>query len=395
MNEDIVVVGYKRSPIGALSGSLSSLTSCELGAGAIAGAVQDAGIDAASVDSVIMGCVLQAGLGQAPARQAALGAGLLPSSSCSTVNKVCGSGMQSIIYASQALRLAEADFVVAGGMESMSGAPHLLSKARKGYRLGHGELSDHMFLDGLQDATTSELMGFYAEDCAEKYQFSRKAQDRFAIRSLERAQQSIRDGLFQREIAPVHLPRGSIIVSDDELPLILKSEKIPTLKPAFVRTDSPQSATVTAANASSIADGAAAVVLTRKSVALAHGLPILAKISAYSYHSHEPKWFTTAPVSAIAKLLEMQGLSTSDIDLYEINEAFAVVTMAAIEELGLDEALVNIRGGACALGHPLGATGTRIVTSLLASLESEDKCRGLASLCIGGGEALAMILERD
>jgi acetyl-CoA C-acetyltransferase len=374
-------------------GDLKALAAPELGAIAIRAAVERAGVKPEDVQEVIMGNVLSAGQGQAPARQAALGAGLPPAVGCMTINKVCGSGMKAAMLAHDMLALGGNDVMVAGGMESMSNAPYLLPKARAGLRLGHGEVKDHMFLDGLEDAyDRGRLMGTFAEDCAAKYQFSREAQDRYAITSLTRAQDAIKSGGFEKEIVPVRLAGGKTeaVVRIDEQPLKANLDKIPQLKPAF-RKDG----TVTPANSSSISDGAAALLLMRRSAADQRGIAPLAKIVAYSAHSQEPQWFTTAPVGAIRKLFERTGWNPKTTDLFEINEAFAVVAMAAMQDLGLPHDKVNVHGGACALGHPLGASGARIMVTLLAAMEKYRVKRGIAALCIGGGEATAIALERS
>jgi acetyl-CoA C-acetyltransferase len=393
MKEDsIVIASAARTPMGAFMGDLKSLAAPELGAIAIRAAVARAGIKPDEVQEAIMGNVLPAGQGQAPARQAALGAGLPPAVACMTVNKVCGSGMKAAMLARDQLTLGGADIIVAGGMESMTNAPYLLPKARAGLRLGHGEVKDHMFLDGLEDAyDRGRLMGTYAEDCASRYQFSREAQDRFAITSLTRAQEAIRSGSFDGEIVPVTLSGGKTetVVKTDEQPLKANADKIPQLKPAF-RKDG----TVTPANSSSISDGAAAMVLMTRSMAERRGITPLARIVASSSHSQEPQWFTTAPVGAVRKLFEMTGWDAKSTDLFEINEAFAVVAMAAMHDLGLAHDKVNVHGGACALGHPLGASGARIMVTLLAALQKYRLKRGVAALCIGGGEATAIALER-
>ena len=391
-NDPIVIVGSARTPMGAFMGDLKSLTAPELGAVAIRAAVERAGIKREDVQEVIMGNVLPAGQGQAPARQAALGAGLPAAVGCMTINKVCGSGMKAAMLARDMLALGVNDVMVAGGMESMSNAPYLLAKARAGLRLGHGEVKDHMFLDGLEDAyDRGRLMGTFAEDCAARYQFSREAQDRYAITSLTRAQDAIKSGGFTMEVVPVKLAGGrtEAVVSIDEQPLKANPDKIPQLKPAF-RKDG----TVTAANSSSISDGAAAMVLMRLSAAERRGVTPLAKIIACSAHSQEPQWFTTAPVGAIRKLFEQTGWNANTTELFEINEAFAVVTMAAMHDLALPHDKVNVHGGACALGHPLGASGARIMVTLLAALQKRGLKRGIAALCIGGGEATAIALER-
>jgi acetyl-CoA C-acetyltransferase len=391
-NSPVVVVGAARTPIGSFQGDLASCSAPELGAAAIRAAVERAGIAPDEVQEVIMGNVLPAGLGQAPARQAALGAGLAPATACLTVNKVCGSGMKAAMLAHDALALGRARVIVAGGMESMSNAPYLLPKARAGLRLGHGELKDHMFLDGLEDAyDRGRLMGTYAEDCAQHYRFTREAQDRYAIASLTRARTAIENGYFEREIVPVMVAakKGETLVRYDEQPLKSDAARIPQLKPAF----RPEG-TVTAANSSSISDGAAAMVLMSLADAERRGLAPLARIAGHATHSQEPRWFTTAPVGAIRRLLERTGWSVASTDLFEINEAFAVVAMAAMQELGLPHEKVNVHGGACALGHPLGATGARIMVTLVAALHRYGFERGIAALCIGGGEATAIALER-
>lgn len=389
--QDIVIVGMARTAMGGFQGALAAKTAAELGAAAIQAAVERAGVPAADIDEAIVGCVLPAGQGQAPARQAALGAGLPLAVNCTTVNKMCGSGMKAAMLAHDLLRAGSARVMVAGGMESMSNAPYLMTKARAGLRLGHGEIKDHMFLDGLEDAyDKGKLMGVFAEWCAEKYGFSREAQDAFAIASLNRAQAAIRDGLFRDEITPVTVSGrgGEQVVDTDEQPLKANVDKIPTLKSAFKKDG-----TVTPANASSISDGAAALVLMTAEEAARRGLRPLARIVGHATHAQEPGWFTTAPVEAIRKLLAQAGWSAGDVDLYEINEAFAVVTMAAMHDLGLPHDKVNVHGGACALGHPIGASGARIIITLLSALRQRGGKRGVASLCIGGGEATAMALE--
>ncbi len=390
-DDPIVIVGAARTPMGAFMGDLKSLSAPELGAAAIRAAVERAGVAPQDVQEVIMGNVLPAGQGQAPARQAALGAGLPPSTGCTTINKVCGSGMKAAMLAHDIIKVGAHSIMVAGGMESMSNAPYLLPKARAGLRLGHGEVKDHMFLDGLEDAyDRGRLMGTYAEDCADKYRFSREAQDRYAITSLQRAQAAIRDGSFEQEIVAVTAGgKTGALVKTDEQPLKANPDKIPQLKPAF-RKDG----TVTPANSSSISDGAAAMVLMRLSEAEKRGIHPLAKIAGYSTHSQEPQWFTTAPVDAIRKLCEKTGWAAKTTDLFEINEAFAVVAMAAMHDLDLPHDKVNVHGGACALGHPLGASGARIMVTLLAALDKHGLKRGIAALCIGGGEATAIALER-
>jgi len=391
MTDAIVILGIARTPMGGMQGDLKELTAPELGAAAITGALKDAGVDPEDVDEVLMGCVLPAGTGQAPARQAALAAGLPSSVPCTTVNKVCGSGMKTVMMAHDALMMGHGDIIVAGGMESMSNAPYMLPKARAGYRLGHGEVLDHMFFDGLQDAYKGELMGTFAELTAEKYQFSREAQDEFAIESLERANKAIAEGKFDREITPARVKtrKGENLVEIDEQPGKARPEKIPQLKPAFKKDG-----TVTAANSSSISDGAAALVLTRQSVAEQRGLKPIAVIRASAQYAHEPEWFTTAPVSAVKKLLDKANWTVEDVDLFEVNEAFAVVAMAAMADLNIPHEKLNVHGGACALGHPLGSSGARIIVTLLAALETYGKKTGVASLCIGGGEATALAIEK-
>ena len=390
-NDAIVIVGMARTAMGGFQGDFSSLTASKLGAVAIRAAVARAGVAADSVDEVIMGCVLPAGQGQAPARQATLGAGLPLSVGATTINKMCGSGMKALMLGHDLLKAGAADVLVAGGMESMSLAPYIIPKARGGLRLGHGELKDHMFLDGLEDAyDKGKLMGVFAEACAEKYGFSRAAQDEFAIASLTRAQQAINSGAFKNEITPVLKVgrKGEEVIEQDEQPLKANLDKIPTLKPAFKKDG-----TVTPANASSISDGAAALVLMREKDAVAQGLLPLARIVAHSTHAHEPEWFSTAPVGAMQKLFAKTGWTVADVDLFEINEAFAVVTMAAMHDLALPHDKVNVNGGACALGHPIGASGARIVVTLIAALQARGGKRGVASLCIGGGEATALAVE--
>lgn len=388
-SSDIVVIASAvRTPLGGFQGALKDLTAHELGAAAIRAAVERAGIEPAHVDEVIMGNVLPAGQGQAPARQAALGAGLPDSTGCTTINKVCGSGMKAAMLAADLLMLGSNRIMVAGGMESMSNAPYLLPKARSGLRLGHGEVKDHMFLDGLEDAyDPGRLMGTYAEDTAAKYGYTREAQDRYAIGSLTRAQDAIGSGRFKQEIVGVASRKAT--VDEDEQPLKANAERIPQLKPAF-RKDG----TVTAANSSSISDGAAALVLMTLAEAEQRGVKPLARVVAHATHAQAPAWFTTAPVGAVRKLFAKTGWDASTTDLFEINEAFAVVAMAAIDELGLTRDRVNVNGGACALGHPLGASGARIMVTLLHAMESNGSRRGIAALCIGGGEATAIALER-
>ncbi|MBK8015410.1 MAG: acetyl-CoA C-acetyltransferase [Betaproteobacteria bacterium] len=391
MTDPVVIVSAARTPMGGLQGEFKDFAAAELGSTAIRAAVERAGVAAAEVEEVVMGCVLPAGQGQAPARQASLGGGLPLSAGCTTVNKMCGSGMKAIMFANDLLLAGTNRVMVAGGMESMSNAPYLLPKARTGYRMGHQQVLDHMFLDGLEDAyDKGRLMGTFAEDCAQKFGFTRQAQDSFAIASLERAQKANREGWFAWEIAPVALKsgKGDRFLYQDEQPFKANFEKIPQLKPAF-RKDG----TVTAANSSSISDGAAAVVMMRESEALRRGLTPLARIAGHSTHAQEPGWFTTAPVGAMRKLFERTGWTADKVDLYEINEAFAVVTMAAMQEHALPHEKVNVHGGACALGHPIGASGARIVVTLLGALRKYGLKRGVASLCIGGGEATALAIE--
>ena len=390
-SDPVVIVGIARTPMGAMQGALSALSAPELGAAAIRAALADAKVAAADVDEVLMGCVLPAGLGQAPARQAALGAGIPDGVPTTTVNKVCGSGMKTVMMARDALLAGDVKVVVAGGMESMSNAPYLLPKARGGMRLGHGEVQDHMFTDGLENAYDGQLMGTFAEATADKFGFTREEQDAFAVESLARANAAIESGAFKREITPVtiHSRKGDVEVSVDEAPGNARPDKIPQLKPAF-RKDG----TVTAANSSSISDGAAALVLMRESEAKSRGLNILAVLRGQTQHAQQPEWFTTAPVCAMSTVLEKAGWGVDEVDLFEVNEAFAVVSMAAMRELGLPHDKVNVNGGACALGHPLGASGARVIVTLLAALENRDLKRGVASLCIGGGEATAIAIER-
>jgi acetyl-CoA C-acetyltransferase len=391
MTDPIVIVSAARTPMGAFQGEFRDFTASELGAVAIRAAVERGGVPAADVEEVIMGCVLPAGQGQAPARQASLGAGLSLGAGCTTINKMCGSGMKAIMLAHDLLSAGTNRVMVAGGMESMTNAPYLLPKARAGYRMGHQQVVDHMFLDGLEDAyDKGRLMGTFAEDCASRYSFTREAQDRFAVTSLERAQKANREGWFAWETAAVALKsgKGDRFVDQDEQPFKANFEKIPQLKPAF-RKDG----TVTAANASSISDGAAALVLMRRSEAERRGVTPLATIVGHSTHAQEPGWFTTAPVGAMQKLFERTGWTAGSVDLYEVNEAFAVVTMAAMHEFGLPHDKVNVHGGACALGHPIGASGARIVVTLIGALRKHGLKRGVASLCIGGGEATALAIE--
>ena len=393
MSDDpIVIVSYARTPIGSFQGALSALPAPELGAAAIRAAVERAGLDAADVQEVFMGNVLPAGLGQAPARQAAIAAGVPNSVPCTTISKVCGSGMKAVMLAHDLIKAGSADVIVAGGMESMSNAPYLLDRARGGYRFGHGRVIDHMLFDGLEDAyDRGRSMGTFAEDTADHYGFSREAQDEYAIESLKRARRAIEDGSVAQEIVPVTVKtrKGEVEVAQDEEPGRSDPAKIPSLKPAF-RKDG----TVTAASSSSISDGAAALVLMRRSEAERRGLKPLAVIHGHAGHAQAPAWFTTAPVGAIQKLLEKLDWRAGAVDLYEINEAFAVVAMAAMRDLDLPHAKLNVHGGACALGHPIGASGARILVTLLAALEQRGLKRGIASLCIGGGEATAVAVER-
>ncbi|HVB48149.1 MAG TPA: acetyl-CoA C-acetyltransferase [Burkholderiales bacterium] len=390
-NDPIVIVSAARTPMGAFQGELKGFAAPELGAAAIRAAVERAGVKPEDVQEVIMGCVLAAGLGQAPARQASLGAGLPLAAGCTTLNKMCGSGMKAAMLAHDLLRAGSMEVVLAGGMESMTNAPYLMPKARGGYRMGHQQVLDHMFYDGLEDAyDKGRLMGSFAEDCAQKYQFSRQAQDAFALASLERAQKANTEGWFAWEITPLAIKAGKEekFIETDEQPFKANLEKIATLKPAF-RKDG----TVTAANSSSISDGAAALVMMRRSRADKRGLAPLAIVVGHATHAQEPGWFTTAPVGAIRKLYERTGWSSDQVDLFEINEAFAVVAMAAMREHGLPHDKVNVHGGACALGHPIGASGARLLVTLIGALRKYGGKRGVASLCIGGGEATAMALE--
>ncbi len=384
MVEDaIVVASAVRTPLGRFQGGLTHVRAPELGAAAIRAAVERAGLSPDAVDEVLMGCVLPAGLRQAPARQAARAAGLPDGTGATTVNKVCGSGMKAVMLGHDLLRSGSAGIVVAGGMESMSGAPYLLDKARGGYRAGHATIYDHMVLDGLEDAyDTGRSMGSYGEATAERYQFSRAQQDAYAIETLRRAKEAVTGGAFASQVVPV----GEVAL--DEIPLKLSPERIPTLKPAFAKDG-----TVTAASSSANADGAAALVLTTRSQAEKLGLPVLATLLGHATHSQAPEWFTTAPAPAIRKLLDRVGWETGEVDLFEINEAFAVVTMAAMHDLGLPHEKVNVHGGACALGHPIGATGARLIVTLLHALQERGARKGVAALCIGGGEATAVALE--
>jgi acetyl-CoA C-acetyltransferase len=390
-NDPIVIAGFARTPMGGFQGALGTVSATSLGATAVRAAVERAGVKGEDVDQIVMGCVLPAGLGQAPARQAALGAGLPQSVEATTINKMCGSGMQAAIMAHDMLAAGSADVVVAGGMESMSNAPYLLTKHRGGARIGHDAVKDSMYLDGLEDAyDPGKLMGAFAEESARDYQMTREAQDAYALRSLERASSAIRSGAFAGEIVAVDVAGrgGTTTVDTDEQPGKARPDKIPTLKPAFAKDG-----TVTAANASSISDGAAALVLTRESVAKAKGLPVVARIVAHAAHAHEPAKFTTAPVPAMRKVMEKAGWTVDDVDLFEVNEAFAVVAMIAAKELNIPDSKLNVNGGATALGHPIGASGARILATLIAALQTRGLKRGVASLCIGGGEATAMAVE--
>ena len=391
MSDPVVIVAFARTPMGGFQGALSGVKATELGATAVKAAVERAGVDPAKIEQIVMGCVLPAGLGQAPARQAAIGAGLGLHVEATTVNKMCGSGLQAVMMASDTLAAGNADIIVAGGMESMTGAPYLMTKHRAGARIGHDVLVDSMYMDGLEDAyTPGKLMGAFAEDSARTYQFTREAQDAYALESLSRARSAIETGAFKAEIVPVEVTgrKGTVTVSEDEQPGKALPEKIPTLKPAFSKDG-----TITAANASSISDGAAALVLTRESVARALNLPVVARIVSHAAHAHEPGLFTTAPVPAMHKALNKAGWSVEDVDLWEINEAFAVVPMIAMQEMGIDHAKMNVNGGATALGHPIGASGARVLTTLLAALQARGGTKGMASLCIGGGEAVALAVE--
>jgi len=386
----VVIVGAKRTPIGSFQGQFNDSSAIDLGAAAIAGAVDHAGIASSDASEVIMGCVLPAGLGQAPARQAALQAGVPVSVGCTTVNKVCGSGLKAVMLGHDAIKAGTSEIVIAGGMESMSNAPYLLPKARGGLRMGHGQVLDHMFTDGLQSPYDQQMMGMFGEMCAEKYSFSRVDQDAFAIASVERAQRAVHEGDFVEEIVPVTVKtrRAETVCSEDEEPHRCNIGKVPELRPAFKRDG-----TVTAANASKISDGAAATVLMTADEAQARGLEPLARIVAHATFAQEPEWFTTAPSTAVAQVVEKAGWNIDEVDLFEINEAFASVTMAAMADNGLDHAKVNVNGGACALGHPIGASGARILVTLVHALRNRGLKRGVASLCLGGGEAVAVAIE--
>jgi acetyl-CoA C-acetyltransferase len=390
--DPVVIVAARRTPIGAFQGVFSDVSATQLGAAAVAAAVADSGVDPGDVGRVLMGCVLPAGLGQAPARQAALGAGLPKGVPCATVNKMCGSGMEALVLGHDLIAAGSASVVVAGGLESMTNAPYLMPKARGGYRMGHQEVLDHMFYDGLQDIYEGHMMGHFAEQTSQKYGFTREDQDAFAIESVTRATRAAGDGSFDAEITPVTVKtrKGEHTVSEDEVPGTVSVEKIPNLRPAFAKDG-----TVTAASSSSISDGAAALVIMTASEAEKRGLKPLARIVGHSAFAHEPAWFTTAPVYALKTLHERLGWTPDDVDIYEINEAFACVTMAAMKDCGIDHAKVNVNGGACALGHPIGATGARITTTLLHAMRARNLKRGIATQCIGGGEATAVALEID
>jgi len=389
-SDSIVIVAAKRTPIGGFQGTLAPLSGADLGAAAIRGAVEDAGIDPATINDVLMGCVLPAGLGQAPARIAARGAGLPDSITASTLNKACGSGMKTTMLAHDMIKAGSADVVLAGGLESMTNAPYLLPRARAGYRMGHQQVLDHMFYDGLENPADGQLMGHFAEVTADKYGFSREAQDAFAIASVERARLAVDAGAFDAEITPVTVRdrKGERFITADDGPQTAKPEKIPELRPAFAKDG-----TVTAASSSSISDGAAALILMSEDAAAAAGATPLARVVGHAGYAQAPEWFTTSPVFAIKALQEKLGWTPDDVDLYEINEAFAVVTMAAMHDCGIDHEKVNVNGGACALGHPIGASGARIIVTLIHALKARQLKRGLASLCIGGGEATALAIE--
>lgn len=386
----IVIVAASRTAMGSFQGSLSSLSAPQLGAATIQETVKRAGIHAETIDEVIMGCVLPAGLKQGPARQAMRIAGIPDHVGATTINKICGSGMKAVMQAADAIKAESANLIIAGGMESMSNAPYLMDKARAGFRMGHGKVTDHMFQEGLEDAETGFSMGVLAQEMANKKNYTREQQDEFAIRSLHRAQVAVQNGDLVAEIAPVTVPsrKGETIVTQDENPFNAKIEKIPTLRPAFAKDG-----TITAANASSISDGASAIAVTSENYAQAHSLPILAEVKAYASHSQHPSEFTIAPVGAIEKVLAKTGWTTLEVDLWEINEAFAMVTMAAIDAFELDVEKVNVSGGACALGHPLGSSGSRIIVTLIHALQRLGKKKGIAALCIGGGEATAIAVE--
>ena len=386
----VVITGAKRTPIGSFQGQFNTASAVDLGAVALAGAVEQCGIDAADLSEVIMGCVLPAGLGQAPARQASLKAGIPTAAGCTTVNKVCGSGLKAVMLGHDAIKAGSSKIVAAGGMESMTNAPYLLPKARGGMRMGHGEVQDHMFLDGLQSPYDKQMMGMFGEMCAEKYDFSRTDQDAFAIASIERAQRAIHEGDFEDEIIPVTVTvrRKEQVFKEDEEPHRCNIPRVPELRPAFKKDG-----TITAANASKISDGAAATILMTADEAEKRGIEPLARIVAHATFAHEPEWFTTAPSTAVAMVIEKAGWTTEEVDLFEINEAFASVTMAAMADNALDHAKVNVNGGACALGHPIGASGARILVTLIHALRRRGLKKGVASLCLGGGEAVAVAIE--
>ena len=392
MSDDkVVIVSAKRTPIGSFQGQFETIKATELGSRVIEKNISEISINPQDIDETIMGCVLPAGLGQAPARQAAIGAGIPDKSGATTINKMCGSGMKSIMFAHDSIKAAQNNIVVAGGLENMTNAPYILSKARKGFRMGHADVKDHMFLDGLEDAyEEGKLMGSFAEDTAEHYQFTREQQDNFAINSLNRARKANEDGTFEKEIVPIKIlnKKSEILVNKDEQPFKSDINKIHTLRPAFRKNG-----TVTAANSSSISDGASSVILMLESEADKRGIKPLARIINHSTNSHEPRWFTTAPIGAIEKVLEKSGWKKTDVDLFEVNEAFAVVPMAVVKDIGISNDILNIYGGACALGHPVGASGARIVTTLINALKKNNLKKGVASLCIGGGEATALTLE--
>ncbi|HEV2321476.1 MAG TPA: acetyl-CoA C-acyltransferase [Gammaproteobacteria bacterium] len=391
MSDPVVIVAARRTAIGSFQGQFSNVSATQLGSAAIEAALADTGVQGPQVSEVIMGCVLPAGLGQAPARQASLGANLPKSVPCTTVNKVCGSGMKATMLAHDLIRAGTAEIVIAGGMESMTNAPYFIPGARAGLRMGHQKILDHMFFDGLQNPYDGEMMGHFGELCADKYKFSREEQDKFAIESVLRAQKAQANGLFKGETTPVTVKsrKGDYLVDNDEEPARCDIKKIPTLKPAFKK----EGGTVTAATSSSISDGAAALMLMTEKLAKEHDLKPLARIVGHATFAQEPAWFTTAPVGAMAKLLKNVGWNPKDVDLFEVNEAFAVVTMAAMTELKIDHSRMNVNGGACALGHPIGASGARILVTLIHALKNRGGKRGVASLCIGGGEATAMAVE--
>ena len=391
MSQDsVVIVAAHRTPIGAFQGALAPASAAELSAAATRACLSESGVNPAEIDEVLLGCVLPAGQGQAPARQAALAAGVPVSASCVTINKVCGSGMKAAMLGHDLITAGSAKVVLAGGMESMSNAPYLLPKARSGYRMGHQEVLDHMFFDGLQNPYDGNMMGHFAEETAKAYGFSREEQDEFSVTSVERALTASENGAFKAELAPVTVRnrKSETVVERDEEPFRCDVQRIPTMRPAFAKDG-----TVTAASSSSIADGAASLLLMSESEADRRGLRPLARIVAHAQHSHEPEWFTTAPISAVKHLQEHVSWTTDDVDLYEINEAFACVTMAAMRDVGIDHERINVNGGACALGHPIGATGARVMTTLIHALKNRNASRGIASVCIGGGEAVAIALE--